>query len=129
MDLETFIAVYLDHASACIMQFVNNTIDTETVTSDFNYHAKKKALHKGENTMHHKEQQLRLSYLNTIKDKLKNSKHILLFGATTAKAELLTILKGDAHFNTVKIVTNQTDKMNESQQHIFLKNYTKTHLI
>lgn len=129
MNAQKFIAVYMDHSSANIMQLVSNTIETEVVESDFNHHVKENALHKSENIMHNKEQQLQLSYYNTIKDKLKESKDILLFGTTTAKTELQNILKTDSHFNAIKIAVTQTDKMTENQQHAFIKNHIKTHLI
>ena len=99
------------------------------IESAFTHDEKIKALHKGESTMHHKEHQLQLSYYNTIKDKLSGSKDVLLFGTTTAKAELLNILNDDPHFNEIKIVVSQTDKMTENQQYAFVKNHIKTHLI
>jgi hypothetical protein len=129
MNVQTFIAVYMDHSSANIMQLVNNAIATEVIESAFDHEEKMKALHKGESTMHQKEHQLQLSYYNTIKDKLRRSKDVLLFGTTTAKAELLNILNNDPHFNEIKIVVTQTDKMTENQQHAFVKNHIKTHLI
>lgn len=128
MNSHTFIAVYMDHSSANIMKLVNDTIETEVVESAFDHEEKVKALHKSESTMHHKEHQLQLSYYNSIKEKLSGSKDILLFGTTTAKAELLNIINKDLHFNEVKTVASQTDKMTVNQQHAFIKDHLKKHV-
>jgi hypothetical protein len=129
MNVNTFVAIYMDHSSAQVMRLVNDTIQTETIDCQFNHHEKVKALHKSENIMHNKEQQMQSSYYHAIKEKVKDYVDILLFGTTTAKAELQNILKQDPQFNTVKIVQSHTDKMTENQQHAFIKNHIKTHLV
>jgi hypothetical protein len=128
MDLTTFIATYMDHAEANIMTFVNHEINTETIVSEFNHLVKEKALHKSESTMHHLEQQMQAKYYKCIKDHFMQSKDILLFGTTTAKDELLNILKEDAHFDTKNIVVEHTDKLTPNQREAFVKNYIKKHI-
>ncbi len=129
INTHKFIAVYMDHFSANIMRFVNENIQTEIVVTEFNHHSKVEALHRSESIMHNKEQQLQLNYYNSIRSKLKESNNILLFGSTTAKMELLNILRNDIHFKAVIIVTSTTDKMSDNQQHAFIRRYMKTHLI
>lgn len=129
MNLQRFTAVYMDHATANVMKFINDTIETQVIESEFTHQKKETALHKNEGVMHHKEQQLQLSYYTKIMDKLKNSTDVLLFGSTTAKNELLNLVEADTHFNAIKIECKQTDKITENQQHAFIKHYIKTNII
>ncbi len=128
MKKNNFKAVYLDHSSANIMEFINDVITTETIDSDFNHQQKVEALHKSESLMHHKENQLQLIYYQAIMDKLKTSDNILLFGSTTAKMELHNLIKEDSHFKNSKIDCKQTDRLTDNQQHAFVKDYIKQQL-
>lgn len=125
MKKNNFLAVYVNHSSATIMEFINDVIVTEIIESDFTHQQKTDALHKGESLMHHKENQLQLSYYHAILNKLKTSENVLLFGPTTAKMELHNLMKDDAHFNDTKVVCKQTDKLTDNQQQAFVKDYMK----
>jgi hypothetical protein len=48
---------------------------------------------------------------------------ILLFGPTEAKTELYNLLKADHHFSKIRIIVKPADKINDQQQHSFIKNY------
>ena len=49
--------------------------------------------------------------------------HVLLFGPTEAKVELLNSLVKKQGLSKTKIEVKQTDKMTENQQHAFVRKY------
>lgn len=128
MKKNNFKAVYMDHSSAKMMEFINDVVETETIDSEFNHQQKTQALYKGESLMHHKENQLQLSYYHSIMDKLKMSDNILLFGSTTAKMELHNLIKEDSNFKNSKVECKQTDKLTDNQQRAFVQDYVKHQL-
>jgi hypothetical protein len=81
------------------------------------------SLNKNENLMHNKEQHQQLEYYKRVGDIIQDYSVVILFGPTNAKTELFNILKADNRFSKVKIEVEQTDKMTESQQQIFVKDY------
>ena len=48
-----------------------------------------------------------------------------MFGPTDAKKELLNLIKSDHLFEKTKIELRNTDKMTETQMHIFVREYFK----
>jgi len=117
------IGICMDHESASLMELKNDEIITKSITSDFTHLVKETTISKSEHVMHNKEQQQQSSYYNNIKDIAKEYDRILLFGPTKAKNELLNILNKDRHFEKAKIDVVDSDKMTETQQHIFIKNH------
>ncbi len=128
MKKNKFKAVYMNHSSANMMEFVSDAIEVETIDSEFNKQQKVEALHKSEHIMHNKENQLQLSFYQAIMDKLKTSDSVLLFGSTTAKMELHNLMKEDSHFKNITIECKQTDKLTDNQQQAFVKDYIKHQL-
>jgi stalled ribosome rescue protein Dom34 len=122
------IGIWMDHAVAHVMELKNDEIITQNITSDFTHQEKEYSLSKNENLMHNKEQHQQAKYYNAIKDATKNHESIVLFGPTTAKNELLNLMKADHHFENIKVESVQADKMTENQQHAFVKNHFKTQL-
>lgn len=115
--------IWMDHSVAHLMEIKNDEITTNNITSSFTHQEKEHSLSKNENLMHNKEQHLQGDYYNKIKDVAKNYDHIILFGPTTAKNELLNLMKADHHFENKKIESIQADKMTENQLHAFVKNH------
>ncbi len=117
------LGIWMDHASAHVMEFTANPIETKIVTSKFTHEAKVNSLHKGEHLMHNKEQHQQADYYKTLGDTIRNYGEVVLFGPTDAKLELYNILKADHNFQKIKIDVQQADKMTENQQHAFVKDH------
>lgn len=123
METKKQIGIWMDHSVAHIMEPKNNEIVTNSVLSEFTTEQKQNSLGKNENLMHNKERTLQSKYYKNIMDVIKGRQEVLLFGPTTAKDELLNLLKADHHFENVKIKVESADKMTENQQRAFVKNY------
>lgn len=122
------IGIWMDHASAHLMELTSGDMETKTIESAFTHLEKEVVLHKGEKVMHHKEQHEQLAYYKEIAAVIKNYEEVLLFGPTNAKTELLNMLKADHHFDKIDIEVKNTDKMTENQEHAFVKEYFFKHL-
>ncbi len=129
MTTAKYLGIWMDHASAHIMEFSGNPIETKTIDSKFTHEAKEHSLSKGENHMHIKEQHQQSEYYKHLGEVIKNYEEVILFGPTDAKVELANILKTDHLFAKIRIEVIQTDKMTENQQHAFVKEYFSKRLI
>jgi len=116
-----YLGVWMDHASARLMQ-IGNPI-TETIHSDFSHEIKEESLFKSESLMHNKEQHEQSTYYKKIGEKILKYKHVLLFGPTHAKVELLHLLRKDNRFAQIKIEIKQTDHMTLPQELAFVSAY------
>ena len=120
------LGIWMDHASAHLMEFTTDPITTSTIPSEFSHGEKEESLQKSESLMHNKEQHDEAAYYKQLSAIIKNYDSVLLFGPTEAKTELLNILRADHHFEKIKIEVKQTDKMTDNQQHAFVKEYFST---
>jgi stalled ribosome rescue protein Dom34 len=118
-----YMGVWMDHSVAHLMEFTNDAIVKTTIESAFTHGEKEHSLSKSENLMHNKEQHQLSGYYKQISNILKDYQEVILFGPTTAKNELLNLLKADHHFEKTKIEVEQADKMTENQLHAFVKKY------
>ena len=116
-----YLGVCMDHASARLMQ-IGNPI-TETIHSVFSHEIKEESLFKSESLMHNKEQHEQSTYYKKIGEKILKYKHVLLFGPTHAKVELLHLLRKDNRFAQIKIEIKQTDHMTLPQELAFVSAY------
>lgn len=123
MKTEKKLGIWMDHASAHIMEFTSNHIESKTIESKFTHQAKEFSLSKSENLMHNKEQHEQADYYKKVGDIIKNYKDVILFGPTDAKIELFNLLKSDSLFGKIKIEVQQADKLTENQQHAFVRDY------
>jgi hypothetical protein len=123
MEKSKKIAIYMDHFSANLIEYSDAAKEVKTIKSEFNHFEKEKILQKGESHLHNKEQDLQLKFYAEIKTELLNYNQILLFGPTTAKAELHTILSKNNHFSEDEIVIKNTDKLSPNEQIGFVNNY------
>ena len=117
------IGIWMDHASAHLMEFSSDAITTIKLDSSFTQQAKEGSLEKGEHLMHNKEQHGQLAYYKKIETVLKEYEEVLLFGPTDAKLELSNLLKKDQHFNNIKIIIRPAGKLTEPQEHAFVRDY------
>lgn len=121
------LGIWMDHSTAHLMEFTTPTIETKTIESKFTHDEKANSLEKSENLMHNKEQHQQSEYYKRLGEVIKKYEEVILFGPTSAKAELHNILKADHNFAKIKIEVKQTDKMTENQQHAFVKEYFSRH--
>ena len=117
------LGIWMDHSSAHLMEFTADPIKTEVIASKFTNQEKEHSLTKGENLMHNKEQQQQGAFYKKLGEAIIGYDEVLLFGPTSAKAELLNTLREDHHFDKTKIDVLQADKMTENQQHAFVKDH------
>ena len=123
MTKEKKMAIWMDHSSAHLIEFITEPIETKTIDSKFTHQEKMHALSKSEHIMHNKEQHEQSEYYTKLGEVIRNYDDVLLFGPTEAKAELLNILRADHRFEKIKIELKQTDKMTENEQHAFVREY------
>jgi ADP-heptose:LPS heptosyltransferase len=123
MTKATLLGIWMDHSEANLMEYSNEEMVTNTIKSRFTQEVKEESIAKGESGMHTKEKQLKTEYFKAIAKELKNYEGVLLFGPTTAKMELVNMLKEDHHFDKIKIEVQQSFKMTENQQHAYVKEY------
>ncbi|MEO8239190.1 MAG: hypothetical protein ABI576_13885, partial [Flavobacterium sp.] len=89
------LGIYLDHATANLIDFFNSDKKTQSVLSDFDIQDKHETLNRSENEMHHKEQDKQREYFKKIAAIATDFNELLLFGPTGAKTELLHFLQKD----------------------------------
>jgi stalled ribosome rescue protein Dom34 len=113
------IGIWMDHSTA---NFIN--LDKEknnfTIQSNFTFIDKEAALKRSESLMHNKENQLHESFYKEIGHEILKYNHILVFGPTNAKTELLNYLKKDLHFKDIQIDIKSADKMTENEKYAFV---------
>lgn len=119
------LGIYLDHASANLIDFTDNDKDTQTVISEFDIQDKHETLQRSESEMHHKEQDKQRAYFKKIETLAIGYNEIVLFGPTTAKTELLHLLQKDSSFIKIKIEAENTPKMNLQEQEVFVRDHFK----
>ena len=121
------LGIWMDHSSAHLMEFSNDSIETNIIESKFTNQQKEQTMHKGESHMHNKEQHQQSDYYKKLAEAIRNYEEVILFGPTDAKAELHNILKADHRFADIKIEVKQADKMTENQEHAFVKEHFSKH--
>lgn len=114
------VAVYMDHFTANIIEYIDSAEAIKTIKSEFNRSEKKEILQKGESQIHNKEQNLQQEFYTKLREELLNYESVLLFGATNAKTELLNILQADAKFLNVEFTLKNTDKLTDNEQIAFV---------
>ncbi len=113
----------MDHSNAHLMEFTIDPIETNTIASKFTHQEKEQSLGKSENLMQNKEQHQQSDYYKKLGEAIKDYEHVVLFGPTDAKVELLNVLRTDHRFEKIKIEVKQADKMTDNQQHAFVREY------
>jgi|ERR1700722_2418877 hypothetical protein len=117
------LGIWMDHSRAHVMEFTTDPIETKTIESKFTHDVKEQSQNKSENLMHNKEQHQQSSYYKQLGEIIKKYEEVILFGPTSAKVELLNILRSDHLFAKIKIEVKQADKMTENQEHAFVREY------
>jgi len=126
MTTQKKLGIWMDHASAHLMEFTTGAAVAEAVGSKFTTDAEGHDMSKGESLMHNKERHEESVYYKELSKEILKYDDVLLFGPTDAKAELFNLLKADSHFEKINIEMKQADKMTDNQQHAFVKDHFST---
>lgn len=117
------LGVWMDHSNAFIMELKDDTILTNSITSEYSHQETQPNFYKGEKLIHKKEQHLLLSYYKKLGEIIRNFDEVVLFGPTDAKNELFNIIKTDHLFTNISIKVKQSDKLSEQQMQAFVREY------
>jgi len=124
MKTKRILGIWMDHSVAQLSEYSNGNFMTETIESKPKLHAKEEDLYyKDESHRLNKERSQLATYYKKLSDAILNYDEVILFGPTEAKDELVNSLKDNHLFDKIKIVVKPADKMTESEQHDFLKEF------
>lgn len=121
------LGIWMDHASAHLMEFTPDPISTKTIASKFTPAVRELIMRKGEDHMHSKEQALQSDYYHQLGDVIKEYSDVVIFGPTDAKVELYNSLLEDQQLKHITIKMQSAEKMTEKQQRAYVKNYFVKH--
>ncbi|MDN3677811.1 hypothetical protein QWY90_10870 [Flavobacterium paronense] len=117
------VGVWMDYASAHIMEFSETPFEVKTIKSKFSSNEKANGLAKGENHLHSKERQFKADYFKEIAKFLLAYNKVILFGPTNAKTELFNLLSEDNSFFNTRIHLEETSKMTLNQRKKFVHDH------
>lgn len=116
------LGIWMDHSSANLIE-IDDLQANRTIESDFTHRQKVDALHRSENIMQNKRQQMHEAYYKEIAAEIVKVDHVLLFGPTKAKTELHNYLNKDLHFKEIQIDVESADKMTDNEQLAFVRDH------
>lgn len=116
------LGIWMDHASANLMECTDQ-IETKLVMAAADDQIENDSIVKGEPQQHKKDQNILSAYYKKLESIIKDYEEVILFGPTNAKTELYNKLQANMHFDKIKIVVQEADKMTENQQHAFVREY------
>jgi hypothetical protein len=114
------LGIWMDHSIAYLIDLKNDKVVQNIVVSEFTHEDKIAGLMKNEKLMHVKEQHLQSGYYKKLRDIIRNYQEVVLFGPTSAKTELLNLLKDNHLFEDIKFEVKNADKMSENQMRKFV---------
>jgi hypothetical protein len=117
-----YLGIWMDHSVAHLID-LDAPIPHRSIRSKFTAHVREEVLHKGENHMHHKEQQMHEAYYKDLSQAILPYNRVLLFGPTDAKKELHNFLNHDLHFKDIAIEVESADKMTDPEKTAFVKKH------
>ena len=120
------LGIWMDHSVAYIIGLNVDSMKYSTITAQVGEQDEPLSS-RDESLINNKKQHELLFFFKRLSDVIINYDEVLLFGPTNAKTEFLNQLKGDLHFNNVKIYVKPADKMSKNQQQAFVKKYFNTY--
>ncbi|HMH48892.1 MAG TPA: hypothetical protein VK548_01570 [Candidatus Acidoferrum sp.] len=127
MTMETTrrLGIWMDHSVAHLMDVTTDSMVTSLIESESTHRDREHSLSKSENLMHNKEQHQLSEFYKKLGEAITHYQDVLLFGPTSAKTELLNVLRADHRFAKIKIEVEDADKMTTNQLHAFVtKHFT-----
>lgn len=119
------IGIWMDHATAHLIEFSSEVKETQIITSDFTFQDKEETLQRSESEMHNKEQHKHATFYKNIAAEIMKFDEVLLFGPTDAKVELFNLIRENHSYDNIKIEFKSADKMSDKEQHKFVRDYFK----
>jgi hypothetical protein len=120
MNTHKNLGIWMDHSAA---HLINLKDKMKTINSKFDFDMQEEAIHKNENLMHNKRQQMLGAFYKEIAAEILKYDHVLLFGPTNARVELLNYLEKDSHFKDISFYVKPTDKMTDNQKAAFVREH------
>lgn len=120
------LGIWMDHSFAHIMEFTSKHFEIETIESKFKSNENVEnveKLEKADSEIDSEQKKKLFNYYKKIGEYIRKYKRVILFGPTNAKVELFDFLSEDERFLKIKFEIKNTDKMTQSQQHTFVKEY------
>ena len=117
------LGIWMDHASANIIEYPSDSKEIKTIESEFTHDEKELTLSKSERMMHNKEQHEQKDYYRKLGELIIKYDDVILFGTTDAKVELFNYIRKDNRYANIKVEIEKTDKKTENQQRAFVKEY------
>ena len=117
------LGIWMDHSYAHLMEFTSRHFEIETIESKLKTNVSTDKAEKTESTTDSEQKKKLSNYYKKIGEYIQNYKRVILFGPTDAKVELFDFLSEDERFLKIKFEIKETDKMTQSQQHNFVKEY------
>lgn len=130
MKITKRIGIWMDHSIAHLVEFTDDQISTDTIYAQVG--EQDEPLNQlDESMIHNKEQNQLSNYFKKLSQIIKEYEDVLLFGPTSAKNELMNLLKDDPHFDNIKFTVKTSDNMTENQRYAFIDkhfNSSKTNM-
>lgn len=123
MIKSTLLGIWMDHKEAHIIEYSNQQMSTQIILSKFTQEVKEESLSHGESGMNTKKQQLQAEYYKDIANEIRKYEGVLIMGPGVAKSELVNTLKGNALFDKINIVLQQSFQMTENQKYSAIKEF------
>lgn len=117
------LGIYMDHASAQLIEFSDMSKEAQVILSNFTIKDKHETLQRSESEMQNKEQHSQRAYFKQLTVAIAECSDVLLFGPTEAKTELLHFLRQDHKYENINIEVIPKDKLTENQQLSFVREY------
>ena len=117
------LGIWMDHSYAHLMEFTSRHFEIETIESKLKTNVSPDKPEKTEGRTDSEQKKKLSNYYKKIGEYIQNYKRVILFGPTDAKVELFDFLSEDERFLKIKFEIKDTDKMTQSQQHNFVKEY------
>ncbi len=121
------LGIWMDHTSAHLIEYTSDGVQNQELNNDLSHQDMQAHLQQAEHTAHNKEQQQQANFYNKIADVMEQYQHVLLFGPTDAKKELMNVLKDNHKFENIHMVAETTDKMTTPQMNAYVLDYFKKH--
>ena len=123
MTTAKYLGIWMDHSCAHVMELTTNSIESVTIESNLISSEKEEYPGMCEKQFHHKRQQRLSDYYIQLGDTIKNYAAVILFGPTSAKAELFNLLRSDQLFANIKFDIKQTNEMPAHMEHAFVREH------
>lgn len=123
MEATKQLGIWMDHATAHLMELSNGTIVSNTVGSEPELEEGQEIVNKDESHTLNKEQGQLSAFYKKLSNVILDYDEVILFGPTDAKNELLNLVKDNHLYEKIKIETKSADNMTENERITFVEDY------